>query len=120
MAKLSSSRRSPGRRNLFRAQTHSLHRCVNQVSHQRAEIFALARALHHEHREHVFSRIDPEEGSGQSAPEELAERSWKRRHALMGADREAETEAVTGRHQERIDLDLGAEMIARHRSTASG
>ncbi len=32
----------------------------------------------------------------------------------MGADGEAEAEAVTGRHQGRIDLDVGAEMIGRH------
>src|SRR6266404_999862 len=59
-------------------------------------------------------RIDPEERSGHPAPEELTERSRERRHALMGADGEAEAEAVTGRHQGRIDLDVGAEMIGRH------
>src|SRR5207253_1917860 len=89
----------------------SFHRRIHQAAHQRAEIFALAGALHHEHREHVFRWIDPEERSGHPAPEELTERSRERRHALMGADGEAEPEAVTGRHQGRIDLDLGAEMV---------
>src|SRR6266436_9558158 len=73
----------------------SLHRGVDQVSQHRADIFALAWALHHEHREHVFGGIDPEERSGHPAPEELTGRSRERRHALMVADGEAEAEAVT-------------------------
>ncbi len=32
----------------------------------------------------------------------------------MGAHRKAEAEAVAGRHQRRLDFDVGAEMIRRH------
>src|ERR1700736_1374943 len=42
---------------------------------QRALILPLPRALHHEDCKQVFLRIDPEEGAGHSAPEELAKRA---------------------------------------------
>src|ERR1700739_22978 len=73
------------------------HRCVHQAAHQRAEIFALARALRHEHGEQLFLRIDPEERSGDPAPEELADRDRERRHALMGGYAKTEAEAVARR-----------------------
>src|SRR5439155_11244201 len=92
----------------------SLHRSSDQVAQHDADILALARALHHEHREQILLRVDPEERSGHPAPEELAERTRERRHAVMGADREAETKSVAGRHQGRVDLDAWAEMIGRH------
>ena len=64
--------------------------------------------------EHLFDRIDPEERPGHAAPEEFAQRSRKRREALGRAHREAETEAVTGRHQDGVGFDVCSEMIGRH------
>src|SRR5229473_5561417 len=92
----------------------SLHRRINQAAQQRAEIFALAGALRHEHGKQLFFRIDPEEGSGHPAPEELTDRARERRHALIGPHCEAKTKAVTRRHQMGLELDLGAEMVRRH------
>src|ERR1700742_1199119 len=53
--------------------TASLHRRVHPVAQEIADILALPRPLHHEHGEHILLRIDPEEGAGHAAPEELAE-----------------------------------------------
>src|ERR1700712_1187103 len=53
-------------------QQGSLHRRVHQIPQHGADVLALARALHHEHREQVLLRIDPEERSGHAAPEEVA------------------------------------------------
>src|SRR6202040_2755299 len=92
----------------------SLHRRVHQAPQLIADIAALAGALHHEYGEHLFNRIDPEERAGHSAPEELTDRARERRDTGLGADREAETKTMAGRHQRRIDLDRGAEMIGRH------
>src|SRR6188768_1426087 len=92
----------------------SLHRGVDQTPQQVADIFALAGALHHEHREQVFRRIDEEERAGHAAPEELAERARERRDPAMGADGEAEAKTVTWRHQRRVDLYARAEMIRGH------
>src|SRR6476469_5701641 len=78
----------------------SLHRRVHQGAQQRAEIFALAGALGHEHGKQVFPRIDPEERSADPAPEVLADRARERRHALMGAHRKAKPKAVTRQRQQ--------------------
>src|SRR5436190_415490 len=103
----------PGRRRLF--SRASLHRRVHQTSHQRAQIFALARTLRHEHGKQLLPGIDPEEGSADPAPEILADRAREWRHALMGAHRKAEPKAMARqRHQMAIELDLGAEMVGCH------
>src|SRR6476659_3768918 len=77
-----------GARDLF-------HRRRDQVSQHDANILPLAGTLHHEHREQVLLRVDPEERSGHPAPEELAGRTGEGCEARMGADGEAETETVT-------------------------
>src|SRR3984957_15232445 len=113
IADLQSRLPSRGRGQEVISSALSLHRRIDQPPQQRADVFALAGALHHEHDEHVFHRIDKEERAGHSAPVELTDRAGERRHALIGADRKAEAEAVTGRHQGRVDLDPGAEMVGR-------
>src|ERR1700675_4442957 len=72
----------------------SLHRRVDEVAQERADVFALARTLHHEHREHVFGRIDPEEGSGHPVPEDLTGRARETRHALAGRHGEGQPNTV--------------------------
>src|SRR6202043_329974 len=84
-----------------------LHRRVHQAAQHGTDIGALAGTLHHEHREQVLLRIDPEECSGHAAPEEITERSRERRDARMGSYREAETETMTGRHQGSLCPDVG-------------
>src|SRR5215475_12151407 len=79
-------------------------RRVNKSARERAEIFALAGSLRHEHREQVLRRIDPEEGAGPAAPEKLADRARERRHAGLRAHGETEAEAVAGGHQRALDL----------------
>src|ERR1700733_6506784 len=92
----------------------SLHRRVHEVAQQRAEIFALTGALRHQHRKQLLLRIDPEERSGHSAPEELAERTRERCDALLGAYGEAEAEAMAGRHQRTLNFHIRTEMIRGH------
>src|ERR1700733_10470894 len=77
-------------------------------------MFALAGALRHEDGKQLFLRIDPEEGSGHPAPEELAGRTRERRHSLDGSHRKAEAEAVTRRHQMGFELHGRIEMVGRH------
>src|SRR5258707_9148326 len=89
----------------------SLHRRIHQVPQHRADGFALAGALHHEHGEQIFRWIDPEERPGHAAPEELADRAHEMRNARLGAHGEAEAETMAGGHQRALDLHLGAEMI---------
>src|SRR4030081_760754 len=93
---------------------HSLHRRVHQSAQQGAEGFALAGALRHKHGEQLFLWIDPEERSGDPAPEELADRAREWRHALLGSDRKTQTEAVAGRQERRFNLHLGAEVVGGH------
>ena len=45
----------------------------------------LSRALHHKDREQILLRVDPEEGAGHAAPEELALRAQERRDAGLAA-----------------------------------
>src|SRR5258705_11007872 len=73
----------------------SLHRRVHQAAQLRAEIFALAGPLRHEHGKQLFLRIDPEEGPAHPAPEELTDRARERRHAFHRSHREAKAKAVT-------------------------
>src|SRR5262252_8533475 len=63
----------------------SLHRRVHPAAQEVADILALARPLHHEYREQVLLRIDPEEGAGHAAPEKLADRARERRDARVRA-----------------------------------
>src|ERR1700754_1325789 len=77
----------------------SLDRCVHQIAHHRAGVDALVRALRHEHGKQVLLRVDPEEGAGHAAPEELADRAEEGGDAGLSADAKAETEAVTRREQ---------------------
>ena len=93
---------------------NSLHRRIDQTAHQRAEMFTLAGALRHEDGKQLFLRIDPEEGSGHPAPEELADRAGEGRHAFRRSHRKAEAEAVTRRHQMGFELHAGIEMVGRH------
>src|SRR6266542_3077858 len=69
---------------------------VDQIPQQVADIFALAGALHHEHREQVLGGVDEEERAGHAAPEELTERARERRDASVSTDSEAEAKAMTG------------------------
>ena len=70
----------PGRQNYSTA-------AYTEIAQQVADLGALAGALHHEHGEQVFGRVDEEERAGHAAPEELADRSRERRDAGGGADR---------------------------------
>src|SRR5579871_329117 len=92
----------------------SLDRRVHQIAHQRAGIDALSRRLRHEDGEQIFFRIDPEEGAAHAAPEELADRTRKRRDAFARADAEAETKAVAGLRERTLDLDRWIEVIGGH------
>src|SRR6185437_8294298 len=92
----------------------SLHRRVHQAANQGAEIFALAGPLRHEDGKQTFLRIDPEEGPGHAAPEELTDRACKRCHALLGAHRKAEAKTVAGRHEMAIQLHVRSEVVGRH------
>src|SRR5215472_9263547 len=92
----------------------SLHRRVHPAAQEVADILALARPLHHEYREQVLLRIDPEEGAGHAAPEKLADRARERRDARVRAHGEAEAEPVPGREQRTLDLHGGIEVIGGH------
>src|SRR3954452_3670822 len=92
----------------------SLHRRVHQAPHLIAQIHALPRSLRHEHREQFFRWVDPEERAGHAAPEELPDRSRKRRHALMRAHGKTEPEAVARGEQRAADLHAGVEMVGCH------
>src|SRR6185437_16800045 len=94
--------------------SRSLHRRVHAIAQEVAEILALAGSLHHEDRHQILLRVDPEEGAGHPAPEELSDRARERRNAGLRADREAKTEPMAGRHQRALDLHVGAQMIGGH------
>src|ERR1700722_3833900 len=89
----------------------SLHRRVDQIAHQGAGIFALAGALRHEHREQFLLGIDPEEGSAHPAPEELPDRAWEWRDALLGSHRKAQPKTVAGLQKRALNFDIWAKMI---------
>ena len=96
---------------------HSLHRRVHQSAQQGAEVFALTGALRHEHGEQLFLWIDPEERSGDPAPEALADRTREWRHARLGSDRKTQTEAVAFALP---DARICAGCVIREVSTAIG
>ena len=85
-----------------------------RLRNQGAEIFALAGSLRHEDGKQIFLRINPEEGPGHAAPEELTDRACERCHALLGAHRKAEAKAVAGRHEMAIQLHVRSEVVGRH------
>src|SRR5579871_132252 len=92
----------------------ALHRGINQVADQHAEILALARRLDHQQRPQLLDRVDPELGAGAAAPEVLADRARIVRHAGLLAHGEAEAEAVARRNEIRLDLHIGPEVVMRH------
>src|SRR5262245_19321350 len=94
--------------------SRSLHRRVHQIPHQRARVLPLSRSLHHEDREHIFLRVDPEERAGHTTPEELALRAQERRYAGFAAHGKAEAETVAGRNEFALDLYLRRKMIGGH------
>src|SRR5438552_1440026 len=67
----------------------SLHRGIHEIPHQRPRVVALARALAHEHDEHILLRIDPEERPGNAAPEILADAAGEGRNARLRTHGEA-------------------------------
>ena len=69
-----------------------IHRRVNQIPQQVADVFALAGSLHHEHGEQVLGGIDEEERAGHAAPEELPSRAEERSHAGVGPDGKSQAE----------------------------